>query len=133
MAKIRKKNTWKGIKVNISLDAFEGPFRCCNQLTKRARKQTNYKGLSFSYEVWKCSKCGEDYLDNQQAKRLEGFWTMQKIIDNQLITLERNLNFDGKTYFFRFPQELTKNWNKGQIAEIKLIDSNTFLVEVKTK
>ncbi len=134
MAKMkRKKGFWKEVKVRIAPDAFEGPFPCCNRLTTRTRKHVNYKCLSFAYEVWRCPRCGEDYLDNEQAKKLEGFWTMQKILDNHLITLQRNINFDGKTYFFRFPQELTKGWNKDRVAEIKLIDAYTFLVEVKKR
>ncbi|HLC55566.1 MAG TPA: hypothetical protein VJJ75_03455 [Candidatus Nanoarchaeia archaeon] len=84
---IQRQDIIKEVKFTIAEDAFEGPFRCCNQLTKKTRKQAHYKGLSFSYEVWRCSKCGEDYLDTQQAKKLEGFWTAQKAFDTFLVEI----------------------------------------------
>lgn len=120
------------VRFKVAKNAFEGPFVCCNRKTKKISKKISYKGLDFSYEAWSCSKCRKEYLDPSQAKNLERFWTVQKMLDDNLLTMQRALNFDGKTFFFRFPKELTKNWSKHSHVEIKLLDSNEFLVGVKS-
>ena len=55
------------------------------------------------------------------------------ILQDNLITIERNMNYDGKTYFFRFPKELTKDLHKTDLVDIKLLstDGRMFLVEIK--
>ncbi|HLD12430.1 MAG TPA: hypothetical protein VJB87_02435 [Candidatus Nanoarchaeia archaeon] len=128
---ITKKDIMKEVKFTVAKDAFEGPFTCCKKITKKTHQHVSYQGISVDYDVWKCNKCHKEYLDTNQAKKLETFWIIQKIVDDRIITMERNINFDGKTYFFRFPKELTQHWSKHQIAEIKLIDQKTFLVEIK--
>ncbi len=64
---------------------------------------------------------------------MEKFWIIKGLLEDALITMERTLNFDGKTFFFRFPKELTKNVHKGDTAGIKLLtaDGKKFLVEIK--
>lgn len=131
--KIKELGIFERVKFKVDKKAFEHRIVCCGKQTKKVFRKENYKGLAFSYDVWKCSKCGEEYLDNKQAERLEKLWTIQKIIDDSLITIERTVNFDGKTYFFRFPKEITKDWGRNKIAEIKLINPMTFLVEVKVR
>ncbi len=70
----------------------------------------------------------------EQAKRYEKFLIIKKLMDDKLIRIERNMNYDGKTYFFRFPKELTGDWNKGSLADIKLLspEGKMFLVEIKS-
>ena len=131
--KVKGHGIFERIDFKVDKKAFERRIECCGKLTRRVFRKVNYKGLVFSYDVWKCNKCDEEYLDNKQAERLEKLWTIQKIIDDSLITMERTVNFDGKAYFFRFPKEITKDWGKNKIAEIKLINPSTFLVEVKRR
>ncbi len=89
------------------------------------------KEFEFKYEAWHCNHCGTDHLDVDQAKRLETFWAIERLLDDKLLTLERTINFDGKTHFLRFPKEISKNWRKGKHAEIKLLTPEKFLVEIK--
>lgn len=119
------------VKFEIAKNAFSGPFKCHGIRTKLERKKMNIEGNSFSYSVWKCSKCKEEYLDSKQAKILENIWIIEKMLKNDVLTMKRSINFDGKMFFLRFPMELTKNWKKGNYADIKLIDNNRFIVEVK--
>lgn len=122
----------KEINFKIDKDAFKGPFRCHNQKTKLIEKQLSLAGDIFSYSVWLCLKCKKEYLDTDQAKKLEAIWMFEKILNNKILSMKRNLNYDGKMFFLRFPKELTKEWKKGQHADIKLLEKNKFIVEVKT-
>lgn len=122
----------KRVYFEIDKEAFKGPFTCCNKKTKIMNKKIICKGFEFNYDVWYCDKCKKEYLDSEQAKRLERFWMIERLLKNELISMERHMNYDGKTYFFRFPKELSKKFNKTTYVDIKLINPETFLIEVKS-
>jgi hypothetical protein len=120
------------VKFEIDRDAFKGPFTCCNVKTKKVNKKMSIRGTDFSYDVWQCSKCKKEFLDTEQAQRLEKIWMIEKILDEKLISIERNVNYDGKTFFVRFPVEVTKKWHKGAHADIKLLSPEEFFIKIKT-
>jgi len=95
-------------------------------------KKISYGDLDFTYNIWQCKK---EYLDFEQARKYEKFLIMKKVLQDKLITIEGSMNYDGKTFFFRFPKELTGNLHKEDLVDIKLLstDGRMFLVEVKSK
>jgi len=130
---IREEDLEEEIKFVIDKDAFKGPFICHSKKTILEDKKVSFNDLNFNYSIWKCKKCGKEYLDSEQGRRFEKFLIIKKLLEDNLITIERNMNFDGKTYFFRFPKELTNNLHKDDLVDIKLLtpDGKTFLVEIK--
>ncbi len=42
----------------------------------------------------------------------------KRLLEDKVITIERNMNYDGKTFFFRFPKELTKDLHKDDLVDI---------------
>lgn len=123
------------VKFTIDKDAFKGPFTCHGKKTVLAEKKISYGGIEFKYNVWQCRKCKKNYVDSEQAKRYEKFLLMKRLLEENPITIERNMNYDGKAFFFRFPKELTNNLRKEDIVDIKLLstDGRMFLVEIKHK
>ena len=98
-------------------------------------KEVKFKIDEFTHNVWQCKTCKKEYVDLEQAKRYEKFLIVKKLLEENLITIERNMNYDGRTYFFRFPKELTKNLHKEDLVDIKLLstDGRMFLVEIKRR
>jgi|SRR3989344_2059262 len=131
MAKKALPKKMKEVKFEIDKEAFNGPFTCHKKKTVLTQKKMSVQGNVFSYSTWRCQICGEDYLDSKQAERLEMIWTFEKLMKNSLLSMKRSLNYDGKMFFLRFPKELTKDWKKGLEAEMKIIDKNKILIEVK--
>ncbi len=127
----RKPNLIKEGSFEIDKNAFKGPFQCHGKLTIQIKKNAAMKGINFDYEAWQCSKCGKDYLDSKQAEKLERIWTIEKLLDEKLISVERAVNYDGRTFFVRFPAELTRKWRKGANASITLINPEEFLIKIK--
>jgi len=123
------------VKFEIDKNAFKGPFICHSKKTILKDKEVSFNGLNFNYSVWSCSKCGKEYLDSEQGKKFEKFLLIKNILKDDLITIERNMNYDGKTFFFRFPKELNSNLHKKDLVDIKLLSTtgNLFLVEIKHK
>ena len=120
----------KQVGFEIDKDAFFGPFKCHSK-TKLVAKKVSIGENVFAYSAWQCAKCKKEYLDSGQAKKMEDIWTVEKFLKDDVITMKRSLNYDGKMFFLRFPIELTKKWKKGQFVDITPIDSNRFIVEVK--
>ena len=119
------------VKVTIDKNAFKGPFTCCGRKTKKVTKKISCRGLEVGYEAWKCAKCGKEYLESDQSKKLEKIWTLEMLLEGKAPTMERSLNYDGKTYFVRFPKDLTGSWNKGKKkATITMLTPEKYFVEI---
>lgn len=130
---IKEEDLMEDVNFEIGKDAFKGPFTCHGKKTILLDKKTSYGDIDFTYNIWQCRKCRKEYLDFEQGRRYEKFLIMKKLLEGKLITIERNMNYDGKAYFFRFPKELTKNLTKSSLVDIKLLstDGRMFLVEIK--
>ena len=50
------------------------------------------------------------------------------LLEGKAPKMERSLNYDGKTYFVRFPKDLTGSWNKRKKKAI--ITPEKYLVEI---
>ena len=120
------------VHFEIDKNAFKGPFTCCGQKTRKAIKRTQLNGTEFTYDVWRCSKCGKEYLDTKQAGRMEKFWQLQILLEGKAPKMERSLNYDGKTYFVRFPKDLTENWAKQKKGKaiLTMLTPEKYFVEI---
>ncbi|GEM_PF-2756178 len=130
---IREDDVLEEVSFEIDKDAFNKPVKCCNRNPAKISRKIVYSNLEFNHFLWQCPKCKKEYLDFEQAKKLERFWAVQKLLEGHTISMERTMNYDGKAYFFRFPKELTNGWHKGDAVDIKLITpaNNAFLVEIR--
>ena len=130
---LKEEDLKEEVKFKIDENSFKGPFECHGKKTALIEKKTSYGNIDFTYPAWQCKKCKKEYLDFEQARKYEKFLIMKKLLQDKLITIERSMNYDGKTYFFRFPKELTGNLHKEDLVDIKLLstDGRMFLVEIK--
>lgn len=128
---IREEDIGEEAHFEIDAGAFEGPFTCHKRKAKRIQKKISYAGLQYQYDVWQCPICKKELLDMEQADRLDSFWTFQKLLEDKLISIERNINYDGKAFFIRFPKTITQKWKRQEKAEIKVLSPRKMLIEVK--
>ena len=128
---LKEEDLAERVEFTLDKEAFESPFICCNKQTTTRKKSLSVNGIEFTYEVRHCASCGKDYLDSTQGKRFDKIIMIQKMLDEKLITLERSVNFDGKAFFVRFPSEITKQWQKGSHAHIKVLSPDEYLVKVE--
>ena len=96
----------------------------------KVTKKTSYAGLGITYWAWKCAKCGKEYLETDQSKKLRKIWTLQMLMEGKAPTMERSLNYDGKTYFVRFPKDLTSGWKGKEKARMTMLTPEKYLVEI---
>ncbi|MBI3034823.1 hypothetical protein HYY71_00735 [Candidatus Woesearchaeota archaeon] len=130
---IKEEDISKEVHFKIDKDAFKAPFTCHGRKTILVGKKLSIDGIDFNYSVWQCKTCKKEYLDLEQGRKLEKFWVFKRLLEDKVITIERNMNYDGKTFFFRFPKELTKDLHKDDLVDIKLLspEGKMFLVEIR--
>ncbi len=127
---IKEEDVIGEVHFEIDKNAFKGPFTCCGRKTKKVAKKTSYGGLSVTSEVWRCEKCGSEYVDIDQSKKLQKIWTLQMLMEEKAPTMERSLNYDGKTFFVRFPKDLTSGWKGKEKARMTMLTPEKYLVEI---
>ncbi len=132
---IREEDIKEEVKFEIDKNSFKGPFTCHGKKTKLIQKKISWHGLEITYKSWYCTRCKKEYLDADQGRKLEKFWILRDLLDDKMISVERTMNFDGKTFFFRFPKEMAQKYRKGDVADIKLLrpDGRLMVVEIKRR
>ena len=85
---LKEENIVGEVKFEIDKDAFKGHFTCHGKKASLVEKKISYGDLDFTYNIWQCRK---EYLDFEQARKYEKFLIMKKVLQDKLITIERNV------------------------------------------
>ena len=131
---LSEKDFEEEIKVQISKDAFKSKEFYCENCDKKMDKifvnaEIPNTLLTIHLEVFRCEKCKKEYLNGDQANKLDRALAISKAIDKKGIVYERSGNFDGSNIFVRFPAQLIKG--KNIKAEIFPVSSTEFFVHFK--
>ena len=124
------------VEFTFSKKAFESENIYCYKCKKKTKKvgiemslPNNY--LSVRLNVFRCSICNKDYLNFEEAGKLDKLLVLSSLIEKKGVGYKRSLNFDGDNIFIRFPNELTKGVNKNSKADIIPISMDEFLVRLE--
>lgn len=82
---VREKDVVEEVHFEIDKDAFKGPFVCCHGKTTAMRKTFFHRVLETKHAVWSCHHCKKEYLDTEQAKLLESFWSKDETAHHRKI------------------------------------------------
>ena len=127
----KKTLRFEEVKFEIAPDAFVGPYTCHKKKTILRNREVMVGSIPVSAQVWMCAVCKKEYIDFDQAKKWEAIWTVEMLLKKKHVSMKRSLNYDGKMFFLRIPKEVTKDWKKGQTADITFLSNKKFLVEVE--
>lgn len=127
---IKEEDIMGEVDITINKDAFKVPKKCHMIKLNKFYKKIKVGNLESNYYVLRCPICKREYLDSGEVKKLEKIWLLEKKLQEKAIEVKRKINFDGKTFFLRFPKEITKKWHKGAIADIKILNSDEFIVKI---
>lgn len=119
---------------DIDKSAFEGPLNCAECKTKMKKIKTSMwladAAITIHFSAWKCPKCEAEMLDFKQAKKLDNLLNIEHALLQKGLSFERVVNFDGQSFFVRFPAEISKGWTANLKADIKPLSGTDFLVKV---
>lgn len=122
------------INVKIKKDAFVSKELHCDTCNKSMNKvsldvDVPNTSLTIHLEVFRCDKCGKEYLNGEQAKKLDRALAIGNVISEKGVAYVRSGNFDGYNVFVRFPAHLIKG--RKIKAEIKPVSDAEFFVHFK--
>ena len=101
-------------KVNIEMNLLDSP-------------------LSIKLKVFRCHKCNKEYLNFEEAKKLDKALVLLRLMSYDSYKIKKSLSFDGDNYIFRIPAEISKNFGKGSYAEMTPLSSQDLLIHLKKK
>lgn len=126
------------IKLDVSKSAFLRPLTCSDCKIKMKAVHTDFDlpdgSITIHLIAYRCPKCGQERLSGEQAIKFENLLLASNALRGQSkLSFERAMNFDGRSFFIRFPHEMTAGWNKNMLVEIAPIDKQDFFIRVKSK
>ena len=132
---LKEEDLKEEVEFEIEEKAFESPAFCTKCKKKMETITTDFQmpggELTLHIAASKCPKCGRELLNAKQAEKFQEMLVlMDAINDKSIMKFERAVNYDGKSFFIRFPKELTENWNKNMITEIVPIAENEMIIHV---
>lgn len=124
------------IEVKIDNSAFKSEdLHCSNCNKKMSKVDLNIKipdtSLTLHITSFRCKECDKEYLNGDQAEKLDRALAIAKVIEGKGTIYERAGNFDGSNVFVRFPAQMIKGDNVK--AEIIPLSPTEFFVHFKKK
>ena len=122
------------VDFEIDEEAFKSKDLHCENCNKKMDKvsieiEIPETSLTINLESFRCSNCGKEYLNGEQASKLDRALSVSKAINKKGFVYERSGNFDGSNVFVRFPAHMIKGENIK--AEIMPISPTEFFVNFK--
>ena len=122
------------IHFEIAKDAFFDKIPCCsNCKIKMERKIISVPFINTPFsakiETFVCKKCNRDLLNGAQAKKFDELIKIVQALSYSGFSIERSLNFDGRSVFIRLPIEFKKY--KDNKARIIPIAEKKILIEIE--
>lgn len=132
---LKQEDLEEEVKIKVSKNAFKTELHCdeCNIKMKKVVLDMDIpdSSITIHFEAFKCPKCEKEYLNGEQAEKLDEILVINKIVTERAPVYERAGNFDGHNWFVRFPSQLTKNYGRHVKTEIKQLSATDFLVHFK--
>lgn len=124
--------------VNFTLDkeAFKAKILYCsecNQNTKLIRTEISLpdSSISIKLDVFRCVKCNKEYLNFEEAKKLDKALILSRLMSHDTFKIKKSLSFDGDNYIFRIPAEITKNLGKKPQANLIPLSSKDLMIHLE--
>lgn len=106
---------------------------CCGKKVKKEIVDYNIPNsrIKVKLGIFKCSKCGEEFLDIPNAKILDKALEMNRLLNDGGYSMKRKLSFDGDNFILRVPNDFTKCFGKKASVEITPVSNDSFFVNIK--
>ncbi|HLC57500.1 MAG TPA: hypothetical protein VJH95_02930 [Candidatus Nanoarchaeia archaeon] len=104
----------------------------CNAEMKKTEIEMGMpdKSLVARLSAFQCPKCKKEYLNFEEAKKLDKALMLSRLMSNEGFKITKSLSFDGDNYIFRIPVEITRNLGKKPYAEMVPLSSRELLIHL---
>ena len=87
--------------------------------------------IKIKLKVFRCGKCGKEYLNFEEADKLGKALQISKFIGDSSYKIRRSLSFDGDNYIFRIPVDMTRNLGKKPYVDMIPLSSKDFILHLE--
>ena len=125
----------KDAKFTFNKEAFRAKLlHCdnCNKEMKQARIEMKLPDsfLSVRLDVFRCAKCKKEYLNFEEAKKLDRALLISRMMSYDGFKIRKSLSFDGDNYIFRIPVDVTRSLGKNPHADMIPLSSRDLLIHL---
>ena len=125
----------EAVNVRFAKDAFKAKsLHCgtCQRKTKRVSTEIIMPSgfVSIRLDVWRCSKCKKEYLNFEEAKKLDRALIISRAMAPEAFSTKRALSFDGDNYIVRIPADVARNLGKKPHADLTPLSSRELLIHL---
>ena len=125
----------KGAKFTFDKEAFKAKsLHCdnCNVEMKQARIEMNLPDsfLSVKLNVFRCAKCKKEYLNFEEARKLDRALLISRMTSYDGFKIRKSLSFDGDNYIFRIPVDVARSLGKHPHADMIPLSSRDLLIHL---
>lgn len=125
-------------KVTFDKEAFRAKLmRCdtCSRVMKQIKIEMGMPDsfLSVRLNVFRCTKCKKEYLNFEEARKLDRALLVSRLMTYDNYKIRKSLSFDGDNYIFRIPVDVTRNLGKNPHADMIPLSSKELLIHFDTR
>ena len=104
----------------------------CNKPLKQIDTEMNLPDsfLSVRLKVFRCAKCDKEYLNFEEARKLDKALLLSRLMRYDGYKIRKSLSFDGDNYIFRIPVDITRNLGKNPHADLIPLSSKELLIHI---
>ncbi|MBI2574603.1 hypothetical protein HYV82_01840 [Candidatus Woesearchaeota archaeon] len=122
-------------RVTFDKGAFKAKsMRCdnCSRQMKKAKIELDVldDALRVRLDAFRCAKCGKEYLDFGEARKLDRALLISRLLREDSYRLRKALSFDGDNYIFRIPVDIARSLGKSPYADITPLSSKDLLIHL---
>ena len=124
------------VRFTFGKNAFRAEKMYCDICKKRMRLEQKVTALPDSFlsvrlNVFRCGKCGAEYLNFEEAKKLGQALALSRAMRQEGYKIRKSLSFDGDNYIFRIPADITRTLGKHAHADMIPLSSRDLLIHLE--
>ena len=125
----------KSVKFSFAKGAFQAKSMHCNVCNSKTKKVNTVislpeSSLSVNLNVFRCTKCNKEYLNFEEAKKLDKALIVSRAMRSDSYKMRKSLSFDGDSYIFRIPAEVARSLGKKPHADMTPLSSRELLIHL---
>lgn len=116
-------------------EAFRAKSLYCDRCSKKmniVKIEMDFpdSSMSLKIDVFKCDSCKKEYLNFEEAKKLDKALIISRLMSEDRYRIKKSLSFDGNNYIFRIPVDIARNLGKNPNVEMVPISSKDILIHI---
>ncbi len=122
-------------KFTFGKDAFKSKsLHCdsCNNIMNQEMIEIEIpnSSLSIKLNAFRCTRCKKEYLNFEEAKKLDRALILSRLMHNDSYKIKKPLSFDGDNYIFRIPVTMARKLGKKPSVEMTPLSSRDLLIHL---